>query len=169
MQEYPFGGIVVFADEIYDTMLFDGNPMTHMAALVKNTLCCSFGGLSKVCRHANTWLPPLPMTHAPPQRLFFIDLSSSTWTLRDCGFDEVHVMVLVLGLFLQVYRACGFRVGWMVCSGDRTHAHGYLNALNMLSGLRLCANVPGQYGVKPALEGCAYQMTHFPFPVTTHL
>ena len=52
----------------------------------------------------------------------------------------------------------------MVTSGDRTHAQGYLNALNMLSGLRLCANVPGQYGVKPAVEGyaCVVRVLCFP-------
>ena len=40
---------MVFTDEIYDTMLFDGSKMTYMSSLISKTLCCSFGGLSKVC------------------------------------------------------------------------------------------------------------------------
>eukprot|EP00667_Euglena_gracilis_P008261 EG_transcript_8362 len=97
-EEYPFGGMVVFADEIYDQITFDGHEMTHVGSLCHKALCCSFGGLSKV------------------------------------------------------YRACGFRVGWLAMSGNRSGAESYNNALNLLSGLRLCSNVPGQYAIIPALE-----------------
>jgi len=53
----------------------------------------------------------------------------------------------------KVYRACGYRVGWAVFSG-RTHAAGeYLNALELLSSLRLCSNVMAQWAVQTALGG----------------
>jgi alanine-synthesizing transaminase len=53
----------------------------------------------------------------------------------------------------KVYRACGYRVGWAVFSGDVEHAREYLSAMELLSSLRLCANVPGQWAVQTALGG----------------
>jgi alanine-synthesizing transaminase len=53
----------------------------------------------------------------------------------------------------KVYRACGYRVGWAVFSGDMEHARDYLSAVELLSSLRLCANVPGQWAVQTALGG----------------
>jgi alanine-synthesizing transaminase len=53
----------------------------------------------------------------------------------------------------KIYRACGFRIGWASFSGDRTGAADYLQALELLSSLRLCANVPGQWAVQTALGG----------------
>jgi len=53
----------------------------------------------------------------------------------------------------KVYRACGYRVGWAVLSGDMEHAQDYLNALEMLASLRLCSNVPAQWAVQTALGG----------------
>ena len=53
----------------------------------------------------------------------------------------------------KVYRACGYRVGWIVFSGDREHAMDYLHAIELLASLRLCANVPGQWAVQTALGG----------------
>jgi alanine-synthesizing transaminase len=53
----------------------------------------------------------------------------------------------------KVYRACGFRVGWLVFSGNREQAQGYLDALDLLASLRLCSNVPGQWAVQTALGG----------------
>jgi alanine-synthesizing transaminase len=91
--------LVVFSDEIYDQILYDGAAFTPMATLVKGTLCATFGGLSKV------------------------------------------------------YRACGYRVGWVSFSGPKEHAKDYLLALDLLAGLRLCANVPGQWAVQTALGG----------------
>jgi len=58
----------------------------------------------------------------------------------------------------KVYRACGYRVGWAVFSGDVEHAREYLSALELLSSLRLCSNVPGQWAVQTALGG--YQSIH---------
>jgi alanine-synthesizing transaminase len=53
----------------------------------------------------------------------------------------------------KVYRACGYRVGWAVFSGDLEHSREYLSALELLSSLRLCSNVPGQWAVQTALGG----------------
>jgi alanine-synthesizing transaminase len=91
--------LIVFADEIYDQMLYDGAQHVPMATLVHDTLCATFGGLSKI------------------------------------------------------YRACGYRVGWVAFSGDREHASEYLHAVELLASLRLCANVPGQWAVQTALGG----------------
>ncbi len=91
--------LVVFADEIYDHILYDGAQFVPMATLVQGTLCCTMSGLSKV------------------------------------------------------YRACGYRVGWAVFSGDTESAAEYLGGLELLSSLRLCSNVPGQWAVQTALGG----------------
>jgi len=91
--------IIVFADEIYDQMLYGEAQHTPMAALVHDTLCATFNGLSKI------------------------------------------------------YRACGYRVGWVSFSGEREHAADYLHAVELLASLRLCANVPGQWAVQTALGG----------------
>jgi len=53
----------------------------------------------------------------------------------------------------KIYRACGYRVGWMVFSGQRSHAADYLHAVELLASLRLCASVPGQWAVQTALGG----------------
>jgi alanine-synthesizing transaminase len=92
-------GLVVFSDEIYDQMTYDGAEFVPMATLVHDTLCATLAGLSKV------------------------------------------------------YRACGLRVGWAVFSGRVHAATDYLNALELLSSLRLCSNVMGQWAVQTALGG----------------
>ncbi len=51
------------------------------------------------------------------------------------------------------YRACGYRAGWMVVSGEKRHARDYVEGLNMLASLRLCANTPGQLAIQTALGG----------------
>ena len=53
----------------------------------------------------------------------------------------------------KVYRACGYRVGWVSFSGAAERAESYLNALDLLAALRLCSNVPGQWAVQTALGG----------------
>lgn len=53
----------------------------------------------------------------------------------------------------KIYRACGYRVGWMVFSGDRENAKDYQHAVELVASLRLCANVPGQWAVQTALGG----------------
>ena len=51
------------------------------------------------------------------------------------------------------YRSCGYRAGWMIVSGDKRHAHDYIEGLNMLASMRLCANTPGQLAIQTALGG----------------
>ena len=51
------------------------------------------------------------------------------------------------------YRACGYRAGWMVVSGHKRHARDYIEGLNMLASMRLCANTPGQLAIQTALGG----------------
>ncbi len=51
------------------------------------------------------------------------------------------------------YRSCGYRAGWMVISGDKRMARDYIEGLDILASMRLCANVPGQYGIQTALGG----------------
>jgi alanine-synthesizing transaminase len=51
------------------------------------------------------------------------------------------------------YRACGYRSGWMVLSGAKKHARDYVEGLNILASMRLCANVPGQFAIQTALGG----------------
>jgi alanine-synthesizing transaminase len=91
--------LVIFSDEIYDQMTYDGARFIPMATLVNDTLCATFSGLSKV------------------------------------------------------YRACGYRVGWVSYSGTREHARDYMHGLDLLASLRLCSNVPGQWAVQTALGG----------------
>ncbi len=61
----------------------------------------------------------------------------------------------------KVYRACGYRVGWTVFSGEIEQAREYLHAVDKLSSLRLCSNVPGQWAVQTALGGyqSIYELT----------
>ena len=51
------------------------------------------------------------------------------------------------------YRACGYRAGWMVVSGERRHASDYIEGLDMLASMRLCSNTPGQLAIQTALGG----------------
>ena len=53
----------------------------------------------------------------------------------------------------KVYRACGYRVGWVAFSGALDRAQNYLTAMDLLAALRLCSNVPGQWSVQTALGG----------------
>ncbi len=53
----------------------------------------------------------------------------------------------------KVYRACGYRVGWCVFSGDLDRAENFLHGMELLAALRLCSNVPGQWSVQTALGG----------------
>ena len=53
----------------------------------------------------------------------------------------------------KIYRACGYRVGWCVFSGDLERARDYIHGMELLAALRLCSNVPGQWAVQTALGG----------------
>jgi alanine-synthesizing transaminase len=92
-------GLIIFADEVYDKVLYDGVKHTPIASLSDDVLTLTFNSLSKS------------------------------------------------------YRSCGYRAGWMVVSGDKKPAADYIEGLNMLSNMRLCANVPGQWAIQTALGG----------------
>jgi len=92
-------GLVIFADEVYDKVLYDGARHTAIASLADDVLMLTFNSLSKS------------------------------------------------------YRSCGYRAGWMIVSGDKKSAADYIEGLNMLSNMRLCANVPGQWAIQTALGG----------------
>ncbi len=53
----------------------------------------------------------------------------------------------------KIYRACGYRVGWCVFSGELDMAADYIHGMELLAALRLCSNVPGQWAVQTALGG----------------
>jgi alanine-synthesizing transaminase len=91
--------LVIFADEVYDKVLYDGVKHTAIASLSTDVLTLTFNSLSKS------------------------------------------------------YRSCGYRAGWLVVSGDKKRARDYIEGLNMLSNMRLCANVPGQWAIQTALGG----------------
>ncbi len=63
------------------------------------------------------------------------------------------VLTLTFNSLSKSYRSCGYRAGWMMVSGDKKAAADYIEGLNMLSNMRLCANVPGQYAIQTALGG----------------
>ena len=91
--------LVIFADEVYDKVLYDDVTHTAVASLSEDVLTLTFNSLSKS------------------------------------------------------YRSCGYRAGWLVVSGDKKAAKDYIEGLDMLSSMRLCANVPGQWAVQTALGG----------------
>ncbi|WP_339940540.1 pyridoxal phosphate-dependent aminotransferase [Undibacterium luofuense] len=91
--------LVVFADEIYDKTLYDGEQHISIASLADDVLFVTLNGLSKN------------------------------------------------------YRSCGYRAGWMIVSGEKRHARDYIEGLNMLASMRLCANAPGQFAIQTALGG----------------
>lgn len=63
------------------------------------------------------------------------------------------VPCLSFGGLSKVWRACGWRVGWAVLSGDPLRVGDFHHAMDLLSAMRLCANVPGQFAVPAALQG----------------
>ena len=91
--------LIIFADEIYDKILYDGAVHHHMAEVAPDLLTVTFNGLSKA------------------------------------------------------YRIAGFRQGWMMLHGPKQAAKGYIEGLDMLASMRLCANVPMQYAIQTALGG----------------
>ena len=79
-------------------------------------------------------------------------------TYDDARFEPLaplagDVPCLSFGGLSKVHRACGYRVGWAVLSGERRRIADYHHALDLLGALRLCANVPGQWAVPAALNG----------------
>ena len=66
---------------------------------------------------------------------------------------STDVLMITFNGLSKNYRSCGYRAGWMIVSGDKTPAKDYIEGLNMLSSMRLCANVPGQWAIQTALGG----------------
>ena len=91
--------LIIYADEVYDKVLYDGATHTSIASLADDVLFVTLNGLSKN------------------------------------------------------YRAAGFRSGWAIVSGRKNHARDYIAGLTMLASMRLCANVPAQFGIQTALGG----------------
>ena len=91
--------LIIYADEIYDKVLYDNATHTSIASLADDILFITFNGLSKN------------------------------------------------------YRAAVFRSGWAIVSGKKHHARDYIAGLTMLASMRLCANVPSQFGIQTALGG----------------
>ncbi len=91
--------LIVFSDEIYDKILYDGAKHIPIASLANDLVFVTFNGLSKS------------------------------------------------------YRVAGFRAGWLIISGAKQRATGYVQGLEMLSNMRLCSNVPAQHAVQTALGG----------------
>lgn len=91
--------LIIFADEIYDKILYDEAQHTSIATLANDLLCVTFNGLSKS------------------------------------------------------YRVAGFRSGWLMVSGAKAQAKDYIEGLDMLASMRLCANVQAQFAIQTALGG----------------
>lgn len=102
-------GLLIFADEVYDKILYDGKTHTALASLAEDVITVTFNSLSKS------------------------------------------------------YRFCGYRAGWMFVAGlhgeNRARAKDYLEGLGILSSMRLCANVPGQFAIQTALGGATRAST----------
>lgn len=76
------------------------------------------------------------------------------------GLEHISTASLAPDLFCVTFSglskshmACGFRVGWMILSGNKEIARDYMAGINMLSNMRLCSNVPGQSIIQTALGG----------------
>ncbi len=91
--------LIIYADEIYDRIVYDQVEHIPLGTLTTKVLCVTFNGLSKA------------------------------------------------------YRLAGFRSGWLVISGAKQRARGYIQGIEMLASMRLCANVPAMYAVQTALGG----------------
>ncbi|BEU02681.1 aminotransferase [Agarivorans sp. OAG1] len=63
------------------------------------------------------------------------------------------VLTLTFNGLSKAYRVCGFRSGWMLVSGPKHRAKDYIDGLDMLASMRLCANVPVQHAIQTALGG----------------
>ncbi|MDR3116196.1 MAG: pyridoxal phosphate-dependent aminotransferase [Treponema sp.] len=64
-----------------------------------------------------------------------------------------EVLTLTFNGLSKAYRSAGFRAGWMVLSGNKKIAREYIEGLEMLANMRICANVPAQFGIQTALGG----------------
>ncbi|MGS2664337.1 pyridoxal phosphate-dependent aminotransferase [Corynebacterium glucuronolyticum] len=71
------------------------------------------------------------------------------------------LLCITLNGLSKAYRVAGYRVGWMVLTGPKHHARGFIEGLDLLASTRLCANVPGQSAIQVALGGrqSIYELT----------
>jgi alanine-synthesizing transaminase len=69
------------------------------------------------------------------------------------GSLSTDVLTLTFNSLSKSYRSCGYRAGWLVVSGNKKSASDYIEGLNMLSNMKLCSNVPGQWAIQTALGG----------------
>ncbi|GAA3954130.1 pyridoxal phosphate-dependent aminotransferase [Gordonia caeni] len=63
------------------------------------------------------------------------------------------MLVLTFNGLSKAYRVCGYRAGWVVITGPKEHATGFIEGLHTLASTRLCSNVPGQHAIQVALGG----------------
>lgn len=63
------------------------------------------------------------------------------------------MLVLTFNGLSKAYRVCGYRAGWVVITGPKDHARGFIEGLHTLASTRLCSNVPGQHAIQVALGG----------------
>ena len=91
--------LVIFADEIYDKILYDDVAHRSICTLADDVTVVTFNGLSKV------------------------------------------------------YRACGFRMGWILVTGPAKRNKGFIDGIKLMMAMRLCANVPLQHAIQTALGG----------------
>lgn len=63
------------------------------------------------------------------------------------------LLTITLNGLSKAYRVCGFRQGWMILNGPKARAKGYIEGLDMIASMRLCANVPMQHAIQTALGG----------------
>ncbi len=66
---------------------------------------------------------------------------------------HLDLLTITFNGLSKTYRVAGFRQGWMVLNGPKKHAKGYIEGLEMLASMRLCANVPAQHAIQTALGG----------------
>ena len=66
---------------------------------------------------------------------------------------STDVLTITFNSLSKSYRACGYRAGWMVISGDKSVARDYIEGVNMLANMKLGSNVMGQYAIQTALGG----------------
>nr|WP_315495236.1 pyridoxal phosphate-dependent aminotransferase [uncultured Rhodoferax sp.] len=66
---------------------------------------------------------------------------------------STDILTLTFNSLSKSYRSCGYRAGWLVVSGNKKAATDYIEGLNMLSNMKLCSNVPGQWAIQTALGG----------------
>ncbi len=72
--------------------------------------------------------------------------------ISTASLADDHLVVTFNGLS-KSYRAAGFRSGWLVVSGNKKLAQGYIQGLDILTSMRLCSNVPAQFAIQTALGG----------------